>query len=127
MALINCFLSKEERAKPLSDVKDLEILRKGVIRRSYDSTNYYIRITFKDGSEMVFGESVSLLKVELKYRQCVAIIKGLIIPDILTSNFVTDEVIDETEESDKKYNYLRLINKNIAYNYIYISFIYFYI
>lgn len=53
---------------------------------------------------MVFGESVSLLKVELKYRQCVAIIKGLIIPDILTSNFVTDEVIDETEESDKKYN-----------------------
>ena len=104
MALINCFLSKEERAKPLSDVKDLEILRKGVIRRSYDSTNYYIRITFKDGSEMVFGESVSLLKVELKYRQCVAIRKGLIIPDILTSNFVTDEVIDETEESDKKYN-----------------------
>ena len=46
VALINCFLSKEEKGKPINEIKDIEIVRKGLIARSYDSTRLYIRIIF---------------------------------------------------------------------------------
>lgn len=97
VALINCFLSKEEKGKPINEIKDIEIVRKGLIARSYDSTRLYIRIIFKDDSTLEFGETLSFLKIEMKYRQCVAILKGLIMPEVITDSFITDEVVDETK------------------------------
>ena len=99
LAYINCFLSKEEKGKLLSDFLDMEILHKGYINRGYDSTQFYIRITFKDQTTFVFGETVSFMRIEMKYRQCAAIIKGIVIPDIIDAGFITDEVIDETKDN----------------------------
>lgn len=98
---INIFLSKKEKYKQLDDIKDIEILRKGIIRRGGgDTVRFYIRITFSDEDAMVFGECITLNTISMKYRQCMAILKELIVPDIISGGFITDETIDENLSED---------------------------
>ncbi len=75
---------------------DIEILLKGVIRRDGDYTKYFIRFSFKEDDKLIFGECMSLRKASDKYRKCCAILKGIIIPDIIDSGMITDESVDET-------------------------------
>ena len=90
------FLSKVDKVYSIDDLVDIEVLLKGVIRQSSDYTKYFIRMTFKDGEKLIFGECMSLRKASDKYRKCCAILKGIIIPDIIDRGMITDETVDET-------------------------------
>ena len=96
MAYYNVFLSKREKVKRLEEIIDLEIVNKGVIKRGLDTTKYYIRITFDDKSNFLFGNSVNFFSIQEKYKFLVASIKEIIVPDVITRDFVTDEVVDYT-------------------------------
>ena len=80
----------------------MEIVNKGVIKRGLDTTKYYIRITFDDKSVFLFGDSVNFFSIQEKYKFLVASIKEIIVPDVITRDFVTDEVIDYTLPSPNK-------------------------
>jgi hypothetical protein len=90
------FLSKIEKVYQIDDMCDIEILFKGILRRSGDYTRYFIRFTFRDNVTLVWGECLTLRKASDKYRKCFAIIKEIIIPDIIDRSMITDESIDET-------------------------------
>lgn len=75
---------------------DIEILLKGVIRRDGDYTKYFIRFSFWEGEKLIFGECMSLRKASDKYRKCCALLKGIIIPDIIDRGMITDESVDES-------------------------------
>ena len=75
---------------------DIEILLKGVIRRDGDYTKYFIRFSFREGEKLIFGECMSLSKASDKYRKCCALLKGIIIPDIIDRGMITDESVDES-------------------------------
>ena len=90
------FLSKVEKVYSIDDIVDIEVLLKGVIRQSADYTKYFIRMTFKGSEKLIFGECMSMRKASDKYRKCCAIIKGIIIPDIIDRGMITDETVDET-------------------------------
>ena len=61
-----------------------------------DTSKYYLRITFDDKTNFLFGESVNFFSIQEKYKFLVASIKEIIIPNVITRDFVTDEVIDYT-------------------------------
>jgi hypothetical protein len=82
--------------KRIEEIIDMEIVNKGVIKRGLDTTKYYIRITFNDKSKFLFGDSVNFYSIQEKYKCLAASIKEMIIPDIITRDFVTDEIIDYT-------------------------------
>lgn len=63
--LFNIFLKKEETFQ-LDELDDIEILLKGIKRGNNDSTKYYIRFTFKNGKQLVFGKCVTFRKVSDK-------------------------------------------------------------
>ena len=42
------------------------------------------------------GDSVNFYSIQEKYKCLVASIKEMIVPDIITRDFVTDEIIDYT-------------------------------
>ena len=90
------FLSKIDKVYSIDELVDIEVLLKGVIRQSSDYTKYFIRFTFKNGEKLIFGECMSLRKASDKYRKCCAILKGIIMPDILDRSMITDETVDET-------------------------------
>jgi hypothetical protein len=48
--LLNCFLSKIEFVKYIDKLKKIEMVKKGVIRYSGDTTRYFIRYIFEDKS-----------------------------------------------------------------------------
>jgi hypothetical protein len=75
---------------------DMEILLKGVIRQGGDYTRYFIRFSFKEGDKLIFGECMTLRKASDKFRKCCAILKEIIIPDIIDKGMITDESVDET-------------------------------
>ncbi len=45
---------------------DIEIVLKGVIRRSADHSRYYIRISFKGNKKLIFGECLTVRKASDK-------------------------------------------------------------
>jgi len=96
LAYYNIFLSKREVVKRIEEIIDMEIVNKGVIKRGLDTTKYYIRITFDDKSKFLFGDSVNFFSIQEKYKFLVASIKEIIVPDVITRDFVTDEVVDYT-------------------------------
>lgn len=74
------------------------MVKKGAIRRSGDTSRYVVRFRFKDKTKMVFGETQSFYEVQKKYRICMALLKGEIIPEMAKLGMLTDESYDETEE-----------------------------
>ena len=96
MAYYNIFLSKREIVKRIEEIIDIEIVNKGIIKISLDTTKFYIRITFDDKTNFLFGDSVNFYSIQEKFKFIVASIKEIIIPDVITRDFVTDEVIDYT-------------------------------
>ena len=79
-------------------------MNKGVIKIGLDTTKYYIRITFDDKSNFLFGDSVNFFSIQEKYKFLIASIKEVIIPNVITRDFVTDEVIDYTISEQKNKN-----------------------
>lgn len=57
------FLSKIEKTHKIEDIVDIEIVLKGVVRHSGDSTRYYLRFTFKDKEKILFGECMTLRRI----------------------------------------------------------------
>ena len=96
LAYYNIVLSKREKVKRLEEIVDIEIVNKGVIKIGLDTTKYYIRINFDDKSHFLFGDSVNFFSIQEKYKFLVASIKEVIIPNVITRDFVTDEVVDYT-------------------------------
>ena len=96
MAYYNIFLSKREIVKRIEEIIDIEIVNKGIIKIGLDTTKFYIRITFDDKTNFLFGDSVNFYSIQEKFKFIVASIKEIIIPDVITRDFVTDEVIDYT-------------------------------
>ena len=96
LAYYNIVLSKREKVKRLEDIIDIEIVNKGIIKIGLDTSKYYLRITFDDKTNFLFGESVNFFSIQEKYKFLVASIKEIIIPNVITRDFVTDEVIDYT-------------------------------
>ena len=96
LAYYNIVLSKREKVKRLEEIIDIEIVNKGIIKVGLDTSKYYLRITFDDKTNFLFGESVNFFSIQEKYKFLVASIKEIIIPNVITRDFVTDEVIDYT-------------------------------
>jgi len=95
----NMFCSKKERVKKIDDVKDIEIVRKGIVKAQMDTTKYYIRITYNDDSKFDWGEAIHFINIDEKYRQTVALIKEIILPDVITDDYITDEAYDENYDN----------------------------
>jgi len=108
----NIFLSKTEKVKYLDEVKDIEILRKGMIKRGFDTTKFYVRITFYDNTKFDWGETVHFVSVTDKYKQCVALIKQIVVGDVVSDDFVTNEIVGDDSEYRYKYYDPSLSQKN---------------
>jgi len=74
----------------------MEIVEKGVVKRGLDTTKFYLRINFNDKTNFLFGDSVNFFSIQEKYKFIVASIKEIVIPDVITRDFITDEVVDYT-------------------------------
>ena len=94
--LLNCFLSKIEYVKQIDDLSKIEMVKKGAIRRTGDTTRYVIRLRFKDHSLVVFGETFSYYEIQKKYRICIALLQGTIMIEEAPKYLVKDESYDET-------------------------------
>ena len=101
MAYYNIVLSKRERVKRLEEIVDIEIVNKGIIKIGLDTTKFYIRISFDDKTNFLFGDSVNFFSIQEKYKFLIASIKEVIIPDVISRDFVTDEVVDYTINNQK--------------------------
>ena len=104
MAYYNIFLSKREKVKRIEEIIDMEIVNKGIVKIGVDTTKFYLRITFDDKTNFLFGDSVNFFSIQEKYKFLIASIKEVIIPNVITRDFVTDEVIDYTilDQKNKK-------------------------
>lgn len=78
----NIFLSKKEKVEKIENVKDIEIIQKGIVEPGIDTTKYYIKIIFYENNPFIFGESYHFLTIQEKYKECTAIIKETVIDDI---------------------------------------------
>ena len=92
----NLFLSKKEKVQRIENVKDIEIIKKGIEKPGIDTTKYYIRIIFNDDIYFDFGESVNLMTIHEKYKQCVAVIKEIVLPDITSDENNNEEEFNES-------------------------------
>ena len=97
--LLNCFLSKIEFVKYIDKLKKIEMVKKGVIRYSGDTTRYFIRYIFEDKSILEFGKTVSFYEIQKKFRISKAILEGEVIKNMANLKYLTDESYDEREEN----------------------------
>ena len=104
LAYYNIVLSKREKVKRLEEIIDIEIVYKGIIKIGIDTTKYFLRIKFDDKTNFLFGDSVNFFSIQEKYKFLIASIKEVIIPNVITRDFVTDEVIDYTISEQKNKN-----------------------
>ena len=97
--LLNCFLSKIEFVKYIDKLKKIEMVKKGVIRYSGDTTRYFIRYIFEDKSILEFGKTISFYEIQKKFRISKAILEGEVIKNMANLKYLTDESYDEREEN----------------------------
>lgn len=97
--LLNCFLSKIEFVKYIDKLKKIEMVKKGVVRYSGDTTRYFIRYIFEDKSILEFGKTVSFYEIQKKFRISKAILEGEVIKNMANLKYLTDESYDEREEN----------------------------
>ena len=55
---MNIFCSKKERKVAIDTVKTVDIVLKGKVERSSDTSSYWIRLTMENGEKVEFGQSV---------------------------------------------------------------------
>ena len=96
--LLNCFLTKIEFVKYIDKLKKIEVVKKGVIRYSGDTTRYFIRYIFEDKSILEFGRTISFYEIQKKFRISKAILEGEVIKNMANLKYLTDESYDEREE-----------------------------
>jgi len=96
--LLNCFLTKIEFVKYIDKLKKIEMVKKGVIRYSGDTTRYFIRYIFEDKSILEFGRTISFYEIQKKFRISKAILEGEVIKNMANLKYLTDESYDEREE-----------------------------
>ena len=82
----------------IDDVQDILIIKKGVERPGLDTTKFYIRISFPYNINFDFGETVQFWTIQEKYKECIALIKEVIIPkNLITREFITDISTNEND------------------------------
>ena len=96
--LLNCFLTKIEFVKYIDKLKKIEMVKKGVVRYSGDTTRYFIRYIFEDKSILEFGRTISFYEIQKKFRISKAILEGEVIKNMANLKYLTDESYDEREE-----------------------------
>ena len=104
LAYYNIVLSKREIVKRIEEIVDIEIVNKGIIKIGIDTTKFFLRIKFDDKTNFLFGDSVNFFSIQEKYKFLISSIKEVIIPNVITRDFVTDEVIDYTISEQKNKN-----------------------
>ncbi len=91
-----------------------------------DSSRYFIRFTFKDGTNYLFGESLTFRKIGHKVKKsyvnwlnnknqfqiCFAFLKGVILDEV-ERDIITDETIKDFEEDSREFYW-------VAFNSIFI-------
>ena len=97
--LLNCFLTKIEFVKYIDKLKKIEMVKKGVVRYSGDTTRYFIRYIFEDKSILEFGKTFSFYEIQKKFRISKAILEGEVIKNMANLKYLTDESYDEREEN----------------------------
>ena len=97
--LLNCFLTKIEFVKYIDKLKKIEMVKKGVIRYSGDTTRYFVRYIFEDKSILEFGRTISFYEIQKKFRISKAILEGEVIKNMANLKYLTDESYDEREEN----------------------------
>ena len=97
--LLNCFLTKIEFVKYIDKLKKIEMVKKGVVRYSGDTTRYFIRYIFEDKSILEFGKTISFYEIQKKFRISKAILEGEVIKNMANLKYLTDESYDEREEN----------------------------
>ena len=97
---LNCFLSKIEFVKYIDSLKKIEMVKKGVIRYSGDTTRYFIRYIFEDKSILEFGRTFSFYEIQKKFRISKAILQGEVIKNMANFKHLVDESYDERDENN---------------------------
>ena len=97
--LLNCFLTKIEFVKYIDKLKKIEMVKKGVVRYSGDTTRYFIKYIFEDKSILEFGKTFSFYEIQKKFRISKAILEGEVIKNMANLKYLTDESYDEREEN----------------------------
>ena len=75
LAYYNIVLSKREKVKRLEDIIDIEIVNKGIIKIGLDTSKYYLRITFDDKTNFLFGESVNFFRYKKNINSLLPVLK----------------------------------------------------
>lgn len=89
---LNIFCSKKEATHYISHITNIEIVLKGYVNGSTNTSKYYIRISFETNS-ITFGETMLLSKAIEKYKICIALLKTIIL-DKLPEDLIKDETYD---------------------------------
>ena len=89
---LNIFCSKSESTHYISNIKNIEIVLKGYVSRTTNTSKYYIRISFVN-RDITFGETMLLSRAIEKYKICIALLKTSIL-DKLPDNLIKDETYD---------------------------------
>lgn len=88
----------------ISSIKSIYMIQKGYAYQSNDSSRYYIKISYEENKEFIFGETLSISRIYSKYREIIAIIYGTYI-NSSDKNLIVNEVISNIDygvESEKK-------------------------
>ena len=91
---MNVFLSKREISLKYDDLDYIEMVIKGNKKGADDNRKYSLRFNFKNKVKIEFGHTWDLNKIKFKYQICIAMIKGIVLPEI-NKNLVKDESIYE--------------------------------
>jgi hypothetical protein len=101
-AKLNIFCSKKENSNYISHITNIEIILKGYINRSTNTSKYYVRISFSNNN-ITFGETMLLSRVIEKYKICIALIRTTIV-DKLPNDLIKDETYDFLSYDDYENN-----------------------
>lgn len=96
--LLNIFLSKIETVKFISNLKDINMVLRGIKTKGNDNSTYFIRFKFKDGSKIEFGRTFSYYEIQKKYRISRAILFNEVTKDMAKSYLVVNEVDDYSNQ-----------------------------
>ena len=74
----NVYCSKDEKSNKIEDIKDIEIVLKGIQKGNNDTTKYIIRYTFKNKDVLEFGESLYFRKIAQKVEIIIILVSKVL-------------------------------------------------
>lgn len=109
----NMFFKQNKQIYYINKLIDIDIILKGFVSRSKNTSKYYIRMKFNDKyyydklanqtnkkfirdetKILEFGETSLVYLIEQKYKICVSMLKGIII-ESFNNNLITNETYSD--------------------------------